>query len=599
MLPRNKSLLIGALASVAVVALSLPTLGLAAPESLLPPGFGDAPADQPERKPAEGAASAPTATPDGASAATPVDSSDETATGEDGDDEKPQPVELPAAARRSLALVGPLTQDFGGLGEQAFGRTNGRYLGILMRRLDAPVASRWVSILLRRALLSRVPTPAHASPVDWVAGRASLLLRMGEADAARILVESIDVDRYTPRMIGVAQQVALATADPAMLCPIAETGQRLSEDKSWEYARAICAALSGEGANSTMWLDRGRGRGPRDIDFLLAERVVGAGPNTRHAAIIEWNGVDRLTSWRFGMASAVGLAIPEPLFATVGPQYQAWRARAPMVQPADRIGAARTAAALGVFSNAALVDLYGQVDEREGDVGRDTPAARLRMAYVGDDSSARMGAIRSFWEEAESQPGGLYAAEILTARAVARLKPDDSFAADYGRLVASMLSAALDVQAARWAPLVEGSSPSIGDEAWALLAVGAPARAVDISTNRIDGYGARLGNGGTRKMRVLVAALAGLGRISAGQAKTLAERFDVPLDRQTSYTRAIDRAAARGEQGTVALLAAVGMQTRVWRYVPPAHLYHVVAALRRTGNEPAARMIAAEALSRL
>jgi len=43
----------------------------------------------------------------------------------------------------------------------------------------------------------------------------------------------------------------------------------------------------------------------------------------------------------------------------------------------------------------------------------------------------------------------------------------------------------------------------------------------------------------------------------------------------------------------------VGMQTHDWRYVPPAHLYHVVAALRRTGNEPAARMIAAEALSRL
>ena len=599
MRPPARSLIAAALAGVALAGLSLPALGAAAPESLLPPGFGEPAPSQPappdeQGQPVQPAGNAPTATP--ADSAT----SDVALEGEEmpADAEKVA-LELPAAARRPVDRVGPLTADMGGLGSAAFGQRDGLWLGRLVRRLDAPVASRWVSMLLRRALLSRVPAPAHVAPADWVADRAALLLRMGEADAARMLVESVDADRFTPRLIGVAQQVALASGDPGLMCPLTDAAQRVSKERSWGYARAICASLAGEGAMSSMLLDRARGKGARDIDFLLAEKVVGAGANTRRTANIEWQGVDRLTTWRFGMAAMVGLEIPDSLLSAAGPRVQAWRARAPMYQPASRLGSARIAATLGVFSNAALVDLYGQVAEREGDTGRDSPAARLRLAYIGDDDDARMGAIRSFWEEAGDQPGGLYAAEILTARAAERLVPDNSFAADYGRIIASLLAAGLDVQAVRWAELVEASSPSIADDAWALLAVAAPRRVVDLGYSRIRGYGARLGDGGAHKMRMLVAALAGLGRLSRGDVASLADRYGLPLERQTSYTRALARATARREPGTVALLAAVGMQTRDWRHVPPAHLYHVVSALRRTGHEPVARMIAAEALSRL
>jgi hypothetical protein len=61
---------------------------------------------------------------------------------------------------------------------------------------------------------------------------------------------------------------------------------------------------------------------------------------------------------------------------------------------------------------------------------------------------------------------------------------------------------------------------------------------------------------------------------------------------------AIADAARRGEQGTVALLAAAGMQTTSWNRMPPEHLYHIVAALHRVGLNPEARMIAAEAIMR-
>jgi hypothetical protein len=42
----------------------------------------------------------------------------------------------------------------------------------------------------------------------------------------------------------------------------------------------------------------------------------------------------------------------------------------------------------------------------------------------------------------------------------------------------------------------------------------------------------------------------------------------------------------------------IGFQTPNWDKVPSPHLYHAVAALKRTGQDFTARMIAAEALSR-
>jgi hypothetical protein len=41
------------------------------------------------------------------------------------------------------------------------------------------------------------------------------------------------------------------------------------------------------------------------------------------------------------------------------------------------------------------------------------------------------------------------------------------------------------------------------------------------------------------------------------------------------------------------------MQTSDWRGVPPEHLYQIVSALRHVGLDYEARMIGAEAMSRL
>src|SRR3546814_11418254 len=92
----------------------------------------------------------------------------------------------------------------------------------------------------------------------------------------------------------------------------------------------------------------------RGIDFQLPEKVVGAGFNSRRSGNIEWTGVDKLTAWRFGMATATAVEIPENLWEGVDRHVRAWQARAVLLPMASRLAATNIAARLGVFSNEEL-----------------------------------------------------------------------------------------------------------------------------------------------------------------------------------------------------------------------------------------------------
>jgi hypothetical protein len=573
------------------------------PESLLPPGFGE-PAQPPPDEKAPTAEPGEPATPDTPPAAaggegSPVRISDapviENAADEDlealaAQQNLPPPIEMPDEARRPTDIVGPLTEANWGLGGDAFGDANGRFLAALMGRLDAPLPSRWGSILLRRALLSRVPAPRLVQEVDWVAERAWLLLRMGEADGARMLVQSIDVDQFTPRMFTVAVQTALATSDPAALCPLVGPGRAVSDQPFWPLAESMCAALDGEASRASQLIDQSRRRmGGDDIDLLLAEKVVGAGTNTRRAVTIEWERVDQLNAWRFGLASATGLKIPGALMARAGAHVSAWQARAPMIPLEDRLAAAHAAARIGVFSHASLVDIYSLIaDATDPSEIEESIGGRLRRAYVGGSLDDRIGALRGLWDE-EDLGGDRYGRLILTATAAARVPPSAELSDRAADLIASMLTAGLDRPAARWGPVVDAMGDD-GDRAWSILAVGAARPAVDLGAGRVEAFVERAGG---HRGRMLAAALAGLGRYG-----TPAELGVDPTAR-SRWSQLIALAARRNQPGTVALLAGVGMQTGGWRGVPPHHFYHMLRALRQVGLDYEARMIAAEAMSRL
>ena len=598
---RRKASILSGVGLVGLLA-TLPALGQdrEAPESLLPPGFNDQrslpPPEEKAAPPAPNATPGPPAPPTAASPAL-----QETPNPEEEEEnplERPRPTNyftIPAGEARPIDMVGVLEPGNFGLGQRAFGASTGPFVVTLMQRLDAPLPSRWTSILLRRALLSRTPAPVGVQPADWVAARADLLLRMGEADAARMLVQSVDRENYTPRLVEAAARTALATADPAGLCPL--VGPSRSNETVWKVADAMCAALEGEAARASALVDEARRRGDLGgVDMLLAEKVIGAGSEARRAAAIQWDEVRSLNPWRAGLASATGAEIPPRLVNRAPLHIQAWIARAPMIPLEKRLRAASVAASLGVFSSHALVETYSlmldrtDIAEVEGTVG-----ARLRTAWTHRDPGERLEAMRALWSETDA-PIERYARLILTAGAAARLPVSDDYQSSADNLVASMLSAGMDREAMRWSDVVQDSGD---DRAWAMLAVGSPRASVDTGASRIEDFIGSDDSPGRRRSQLLVAALAGLGRINVGDATSLGSSVGVSFGGSDVWGARIDRAAQAREPGTVALLAAAGLQARDWNGVPPEYLFRIVRALGAVGLEFEARMIAAEAIARL
>lgn len=497
--------------------------------------------------------------------------------------------ELPDSAKRSTARVGIAGAGFA---PNAFGRTDGRMLEVLMRRMDAPIASRWLSIVLRRALLSPINTPRGVNGPDFAAERAWLLIRMGESTGARALVQSVDVENYTPKLFQVAMQADLASADPSGMCPLVEHAIKLSREPGWVLARAMCAGLAGDPDHASELLDDARRAGAAGgVDLALAEKIVGRGAGGKRDATIEWDQVSALNSWRWGLATATGQDIPDALMAQARPQVWLWQALAPARTPAERADAAERAAAQGVLSSAAYIDLYGAIDDQNDGSAAASVARDLRTASASTSVDERMATLRTLWAEPKGSRAR-YARRVLTAQAAAQIEPAAKWSDDAPSLIAALLASGNDVRAMAWRPFA-----TRGSDGWAMLALSDPRSAGPVSYADVDAY--RGAASDARKAQMLVAGLAGLGRLDAADVTRLSQTLSMPLDTQNSWTRAIDSAAVRHEPGTVVLLAAVGMQTTDWRGVPPLALYHITRAMRAVGMEAEARMIAAEAIARL
>jgi len=594
---RKKSGLLAAGALFMVFA--LPALGQQGPESLLPEGFGDPPPPPavPPARPGTANPSLPSTGTGQRPAVTSgaiVDDADADADAEEEAEEEELVIryDVPPAARRSLQAIGVISEQSGGFPAEAFGSLDGVFLKQVVERTSGPIASRWGTIMARRLLASRTNTPEGVNGADWAAERAWLLLRMGDSVGSRHLVQEVDAGNYTKRLHQVAMEAFLANGDLSGLCPLTESGVRLVNNGPWKMSRAICASLAGEQGTATAFINQGRYQGwVRGVDYLLTEKAVGAGINGRRTVKIEWEGVKGMNPWRFGLSAAVGMEPPENLFENSGRQVAGWRAQLPMFSPVIRAKYAPGAAALGVFSNRDMVDLYAQVlDDSEAPDALLARADRLGNAYTASGDGAKVAAMKAIWS---ATPTGVdyQAALVMTARAAALITPDADHANEADTLIASMLTAGLDRSAVRWANIVSG-----GSLGWALVTLAAPGSVSAAEYGDLDEF---YGNDDTtdgHKSAVLLAGLTALGRIDSGARSDFAGDLKVNITQQTAWSKAIAAAADRGEQGTVALMAIAGMQAPSWSLVPAHHVYHIVRSLRQVGLEAEARMIAAEAV---
>lgn len=610
-----------------------------APESLLPPGFG-APEPAPSPAPARPAVPAPAPAPRASASAPARPSTDATrsvsvpvvqavpsgAAGEAGPSrglteegglaldrlpsleelERMTPEEfadilgakpdydIPPSARREMRRVGLIGEEEGGLNANSLTGQNGRLVRLALAGNRGQLVSRWGHILLRRALASRLNAPRGLAPQEFLALRVQLLLRMGEVDAARAIVQDIDNGNYTPALTAAAFETYVDAGDLTGICPVMSTNAATSDDARWSAARNICSAFRGSSSEGLRQLDRSLSRGemPR-IDLLLAQKYAGAAGKTRRAVTIEWDGVESITPWRYGLATAVGLEPPAALMRAGGRRYDSFVALSPAATLQRRAAAADWAAGQGVLSSQAMVDLYGQIyTQPDMDAPFSERAETLRNAYVAGDADTRLAAIEQLWEGTRSE-SALYSRRVLTAFAAARMPVSAERTDSAAPLIASMLAAGLDANAMRWASAVDR-----GSLAWGLLSLAAPIRSSEVDSGAIDQFIDDDESEEARKSAFLVAGLAGLGRIGSGTASQYDSRLQLELDGQTRWTRAIDAAAQSNDEVSVVLLVGLGMQGTSWKRMTPRYLYHIVSALRRVGLEAEARMIAAEAVAR-
>ncbi len=609
---------------------------LAAQESLLPPGLDERPAPRPRATPSPRPTPAPHATPTPVAhaappaprpaavaapvrapapvappaplpedtavtanaqaepGADPIDAIDPALIDQLVQSSAPK-FDIPPQTRRSLERIGFLAEMDGGLPSVSTHYLSGDYVSALLSHMQGQLVSRWGHILLRRVLASRLDTPVGMNGADWAALRADLLLRMGEADAARALVQEVDSGFYTRALEDSAMESYLASADPAGLCPIDALTAADRAEWNWDLSRSICLAFAGsEGSPALAQLDRAMRRGiASKLDILLAQKFAGAANGTHRAITVEWGDVDTLTSWRIGLAFATGIEPPEALRRKQGAGYAMVAGRAPMLSLGSRAEAADESAAAGVLSSAAMVDLYAEIAAlQEPDAIWGPRAAQLHEAYTATHTGDRLAAIKALWGDT-SDPVRLASREVLTAYAAARIEPGTVADADAALLLASMLSAGLDANAARWAPVVTN-----GSQAWGIVAVAAQAKLAPVTGAMLGSFKSADSSPASLRSGLLLAGLMGLGRVDPQTARDFSGQLGLDMGRKSRWSQAIDQAAGSHNPALVAMLAGYGMQGANWTRMTPMHLYHIVGALRQVGLEAEARMIAAEAVAR-
>lgn len=181
--------------------------------------------------------------------------------------------DIPAAARRSMKQIGVLAESEGGLPAGSLASQNASLVRAALTGNKGALVSRWGHIMLRRALASRLDAPDTMNPADFAAMRAALLLRMGEGEAARALVQDIDSGNYTQDLTQAALESYIFTADFTGICPAVTIQGGARKDSQWQAVSAICAAFRGEGTAGLAQLDRQLSNNSMPkIDLLLAQK---------------------------------------------------------------------------------------------------------------------------------------------------------------------------------------------------------------------------------------------------------------------------------------------------------------------------------------
>lgn len=504
---------------------------------------------------------------------------------------KPKIRRAPSGPQLPLGWLGPAQ---GGLGADIWRGSGAKSVNTVLRTIRQPLASRWMNILLRRALVSMADDPKGASTGDIAATRALALLRVGEAHAAKRLMDRLGVERFTRLAYFVAPQAQLLAGDIPALCAITVTGPAIFTDPQWDLFGAICAALEGDAAQAALVLDDLRERAAADpIELQLADQVataVGGGGN--RGVNVDWPlGPEAqtyvLTPYRLGMALAGRSELPSTLRARLGQAGYSWVARHAETPVDLRFQAVPPALLAGVLPLDDAIGTWAQAAQANPDVLQaDTYPARLRAAYVAPGARSKLAAIRRFWGDAGS-PGRI-ARLLLSARVVAGVTPADS--ADAPDMVRALAFGGSWRQALRW-----GAVMGDRDTVWPILAALDPraprtGSAFNDWADTLDSA-----RDADRAKALAAAVVAATGADPYGDAaRAMLDRGGVALA-PTPLADTLSAAIRRDRHGELIVRCARLLAVPA---VDPSHVHVALAALNRAGYRQDAALIGAELLIR-
>ncbi len=496
----------------------------------------------------------------------------------------------PAALPADLGGGGSLPGRFG-LGTAAWRGSSGGFATQLMLKMGALSSARYQHILLRRLLLTPAVPPVGADPVKFLNARAHLLLRMGEVEAAKIVLDTLPHAAFTRQSYAVAVQAHMAAIDLPSACPLATRAIVFSPDTQWPLISGVCSALQGDEGGAALGLDIARQEGKVNrFDLMLAEQMVTALSGGGRGGEIAWPDNGKFTSYRVGGVYSGGQRFPRRALLSAPVVVQNWLARSGAVDSDTRWALAWTATARGVMSAAEFSSLWAArgalMDERARAY---RPEGVYQRAFVEPKLAARQTAFRQLLNLGKSEASRSAIWSLLAAPAAAYPVRTDqlNFAPTLAR---AMIIGGRTREAARWWALASNSNSPQARQLWALLLVARGGKTLPVSQDDADNWvAAQSGDDKDRRIEMTFAALQGLGyRLKAplGKNPSLADSdlFDKLAD-----------AVKRRARGEVVLLSHLALG-HSWSQLDPSTLYTVLRAYVAVGLDAEARMIGAEAM---
>ncbi len=524
------------------------------------------------------------------------------------------PVQRSQLQAVSPETIGILVDSNGGLGINIWDGTRRSVVERLLPVLPSAPRSLALRDLMRRLLLTTAQPPrgqeqAGATPLNLLAARIDVLLRMGAIEDAARLAAAIGREQATTELAKARVPALLLAGQTETACrdvsrAIKETGTRF-----WQKALVVCQSLSGNHERAALGVDLLRDAGDEDAAlFDLADAAAGRGPE-------ELDGTGPLTPLHLALLETTGTRLSEARLKTATPLVLTATTRQAGAPMAARLEAAERAARAGALSGADLAALYRAVTFEPADL-----AAPVAVAEKRNDATGRALLYQAAMREAAPVVRGelldrLWSHAAKAGRLAAAVRASEPLLSELGlrRTLAwlaptaarALYAAGRPDLARKWfamaaqVPASEHKTVAAVVSLWPLARIAAGDNGVPWDAAFLNRWRSSVLAAGKKRLPdILLTLLDALGDPIIGS--DWAALYEEPARIERSMPPAwiwfgLRSSAERRLRGEALMFALLSLGDSPLEKVDPVVLHHVIVSLRLVGLEREARALALEA----